>query len=362
MRCEQIRGLLSPYIDNMTNKREKEAVEAHIVECVECRKELEELQAFCAALKKLDSPVIPGDFSQELHKRLLEEKSRVFAVKNLKKPRKTGWIAAGVAGIALVTGIYASSLLPPLGKVAIFQDKEKGEPKKPSMAVEDILERIEGLNDDNEIPIEEPVGIAEKENVGAPISGKKNAAPETAEKGNDEVVSEDVPEPELLVSDVDEYSAADVYLVWVKVNDIEDSLARLIEIADNHKAEYSLIPDAAKANASSDIKSKELVLKLDGSNLEAVLNELRNIGEISEPEYDEIVLSEQLAEANQNISFLKQQLEAINSDEEISEEEQARCKELESELRIWQEKKAVLEKDADTVTLKVYLVEEVAAQ
>lgn len=359
MRCEQIRDLLSPYIDNMTNEKEKQAVEAHILECAECRRELEELQAFCVALKRLDSPSVPADFSQDLHKRLIEENGRVFAAKKLKKPRKTGWIAAGVAGIALTAGIYVSSLLPPLGQIALFQDdKEKVEPKKPSMAVEDILERIKGPDYDKEIIINTPVSIAENENAEVQIStdNKENKSPETnpVDSGDTDTAPENAQGTEPVV--------ADIYSTRVKVNNIEESITRLIEIADNNKAEYALMPNGTTAQASSDVKAKELVLKLDSKNVEAVLSELQKIGKLSEPEYEELVLTQQLDEANRHINFLEQQLEIIKSNEEISEAEQAKFEELSSELENWQQQKASLEKTVNGVTLKVYIIEEITSQ
>lgn len=359
MRCEQIRDLLSPYIDRMTNEKEKEAVEAHIFECEECRRELEELETFCAALKKLDSPSIPGDFSQDLHKRLIKENGGIF-VKRLRKPGKTGWIAAGVAGIALTAGIYVSSLLPPLGQIALFQDKEKVEPQKPSMAVEDILERIKGSNYDNEMIIDTPVNVAENENTESQVStnnmdNKENESPGlTVENGDTGTAPENSTETESVV--------ADVFSTRVKVNDIEESITRLIEIADNNKAVYTLMPNGTTAQASSDLKAKELVLKLDSSNLEAVLTELQKIGKISEPEYEKLVLTQQLGEVDRHINFLEQQLETINSNEEISEAEQAKFEELSSELNNWQKQKASLEKTINGVTLKIYIVEEIPAQ
>ena len=44
MRCEQIKEHLSAYMDQMTNERENQLVEAHLAECESSRQELEQLQ------------------------------------------------------------------------------------------------------------------------------------------------------------------------------------------------------------------------------------------------------------------------------------------------------------------------------
>ena len=62
MKCEQIRDLLSPYIDRVTTEEEKRDVEAHIAVCAECRQEVEELSRNRQIALHPDEPRLPDKF------------------------------------------------------------------------------------------------------------------------------------------------------------------------------------------------------------------------------------------------------------------------------------------------------------
>lgn len=70
MECRKINALLSPYIDQMTDEHENALVEAHLRTCPHCRQELQQLQKLCAAIGKMEEPVLPRSLWKDLCERL----------------------------------------------------------------------------------------------------------------------------------------------------------------------------------------------------------------------------------------------------------------------------------------------------
>lgn len=125
MRCQSIRNLLSPYIDLVLSEEEKTKVEKHLATCKYCRQDLAELQSAVKRIRDLEKLEAPSSFMNELHERLLHEKVTPFNKRGRKNHlvgSTTGWFAASAASIALVVGIYISSLVP-FPMVASFFDK-----------------------------------------------------------------------------------------------------------------------------------------------------------------------------------------------------------------------------------------------
>lgn len=113
MRCQQVRGFLSPYLDGVATPREVEFVETHLRTCSDCRQELENLRKLVGALGRMEQLEVPGDFIEELNMRLLRDKIEPLGLKeSITRAQKPRWIALLVAGLALLAGIYVSSLVP----------------------------------------------------------------------------------------------------------------------------------------------------------------------------------------------------------------------------------------------------------
>lgn len=115
MRCQSVRELLSPYIDLVLSEEEKTRVEEHLAACESCRKDLAELQGAVNRIRGMEKREAPSDFMNELHERLLQEK--VTPLENQRHKHHlvhstSRWLVASVASIALVAGIYISSLVP----------------------------------------------------------------------------------------------------------------------------------------------------------------------------------------------------------------------------------------------------------
>ena len=117
MRCQSVRDLLSPYIDLVLSEEDKTRVEQHLAECSSCRGRLAELKSTVKMLHGMKQHTAPSAFMDELHKRLQQEKVVPFdrpddSRNNHLISSTAGWFAASVASIALIAGIYISSLVP----------------------------------------------------------------------------------------------------------------------------------------------------------------------------------------------------------------------------------------------------------
>ncbi len=115
MRCWKVRELLSPYIDEVLSAEELTSVETHLAACESCRKDLAELQSAVNRIRGMEKLEAPSDFMKELHERLLQEKVAPFENHRHKHHlvhSTSRWLVAAVASIALIAGIYVSSLVP----------------------------------------------------------------------------------------------------------------------------------------------------------------------------------------------------------------------------------------------------------
>jgi len=90
MTCHDVRAQLSALLDEALNQPERSALEAHLVTCVDCRRELEELRGTVALLGRLGPVHAPAGFvdrvvteayRQSWTRRLLDALFRPFRVK-----------------------------------------------------------------------------------------------------------------------------------------------------------------------------------------------------------------------------------------------------------------------------------------
>jgi predicted anti-sigma-YlaC factor YlaD len=96
MNHEDIKTLLTIYIEGELEEEDKKLVQAHLKECAECRKELEELNQLEEVLTKMQlkkpSKEIWEQYWSSIYNRL---------------ERKTGWIAFSLGFIILISfGVY----------------------------------------------------------------------------------------------------------------------------------------------------------------------------------------------------------------------------------------------------------------
>ena len=105
--CEVIKDLLPLYIDDVASEGTKELVEDHVKECVDCRKELEEMS---------ERVSIPVSGKAEM------EKAKLFAGIRRAFRRKKVRVAvvSAIVAVLAVTGIYSVFVIP--SRVIPYED------------------------------------------------------------------------------------------------------------------------------------------------------------------------------------------------------------------------------------------------
>lgn len=70
---DEMKSLLSAYVDDACTEPEKQAVERHIAQCADCRQELADLQWIVASLRTMPDIPLPDDFAATFQARLEAE-------------------------------------------------------------------------------------------------------------------------------------------------------------------------------------------------------------------------------------------------------------------------------------------------
>lgn len=344
MNCEQISELLSPYIDQMTNAKENKAIIAHLAVCQNCREELKELESLAAMMHELYTPQLPDTFAQDLRQRLNDEKVSILKPMELKRPSKAGWIAAAVAIVALGTGIFSSSFVPIDNIIAYRQNQtENNEFKKPSMSVEEILSHIKiwdkDTNNDNTADIAQ-TNTGNEEPIKEPVEPTDNIP-----VANEPVIETD-PDPGIRI--------ADIFSAQIKVDNTEEAVDQIIQIAQANNAEYDLNATSSIVQAFSAGSTQMVELKVSHDRVDSLIKEIDSMGMIAAPMHDETVLTDDYADAQEQIKVINEKIaEAKKIDDQLQ------LKQLNKDLYEWTSRKTVIDEEINLATVRVYLVEEI---
>jgi|GEM_PF-380397 len=355
MKCEQIRVLLSPFIDGMTSEKENIIINDHLNCCSQCQKELEQLGTLCAALKNLPTPELPEQFTQDLHKRLLEENKLLFRPKQFKIPRRKGWVAAGMAGLAIAAGIFASINLPIASMIASWQGKNS-QPitNKPSIAINEIIDRFTSGNKEEKPAVETPAKTNQPKVMANNINNNNDAV---FRSGDDNKAggSPDAKTEPTAVKEVNP-KIADVYTTRLNVEKASESLEEVVQLAQAKGWNYNYTNSASKVQALSGPNATGLVLKVNKKDVDDVLNLLGAVGKASEPIHSSVELTKQYGELENQIKALQEQKESLQRSGEGDENQ---LQQIENQLQDYLQQKAALDKDLQMVTLNIHFVEEV---
>lgn len=69
--CNEIKDLLSFYLEGQLHENERKQVVSHLESCVDCKKELEQLSILLEGIKDVEQLELPEDFNQKLHDKLI---------------------------------------------------------------------------------------------------------------------------------------------------------------------------------------------------------------------------------------------------------------------------------------------------
>lgn len=349
MKCEQMHELFSPYLDRMTTQQEAQSLEAHLHVCPICKRQMEEMRVMCTLLKNLDTPQVPASFAEDLHKHLAQEKIKIFASKEIMTPKKPSWLVAGVAGIALSIGIYASSFLPFGTVVASIQNWVNKDSDKPPVVVADnnkILQ--EWINKENAV---NPDPVAQV----AINTGKKTNPNPTVALNPSKLETRLINAGNVAATAVKE-RVADKYLSQIKVENIDQSLQKVAQIADANGAQYSLRSGSYTMAAAAAGSTQVVALQVPKENADKVLSDLAAWG-AGVPAQDPIDYSSAYDEAEKTLAGLELEIQNLQSQTDLSPDQQAQLQQLKYKQSNLLAEKQRIDNELNTVTIEVRLVE-----
>ncbi len=353
MRCDQVRDLLSPYIDEVCSEKERKMVEAHLASCSACREEVERLRHVSKLLSHLYIPELPEGFAEDLHRRLSDEKVLIFRPPEIKKPVKQGWIAATLAALALAGGVYASSVLPVSSMVASWQDRVKQDNNKPTVAINKVLDRIasqekqagENKSDDSSVKVAQNNAktAAQTGQTGSVPTEENVASPATNKCGNDVQAA-----PERFINTV---------ATRLIVKDATSSLEQVRQMASANGIKYSYNSNGAIYMSAQGAQGISLQVKPEDVN--KVISQLSTVGKATIPMDGQEDITDKFNELEKQTAAVKEERDDLAARPVISPEEQARLNDLNINMEKLLQQKAELEKEASLVKINIYFVEEV---
>lgn len=108
MNCNEIRDVLSLYIDDMLEESLVKEVEEHLATCVSCKKEYTDIADMVNHLREIPEAALPASFEMKWKAALAEEKSKsnVISIYH-KKILKNKWRLAGSIAAVFAVGVLS---------------------------------------------------------------------------------------------------------------------------------------------------------------------------------------------------------------------------------------------------------------
>lgn len=345
MNCEQMQKLLSPYLDKMTTYTENQTIEAHLKECGHCAHQLEEMSHMCAMLKKLDTPQVPAGFGADLHNRINHEKIKHFPSREAAVPKKTGWLAAAVAGIALSVGIFASSFLPYGAMMASLQDW-MGKDNKSPVAVVDNNKIIQNW-------INKQLALDNTENNSEIINpGQSNGKINDPTKPSDStgIWSPTSNPVEVALQE----RVGQNYTAKMQVDNMEKSMQDVMQMAYASGAQIGIKSANVMSATAEQVKVVTLEVPKDKAN--QLLSELGTIG-IEAPLQNNVTYTQAYNDNQKELASVETDIEKLQSSNSLSEQQQTQLQSLLKQKQDLQAEQTRIDKEADYVTIEVRMVE-----
>jgi len=350
MRCEACRELLSPFLDGVCNEKENKMVQAHLNVCSGCHDQLEEMRRMAEFLHHMSLPSLPEGFAESLHRKLDAENLIMFTPHEFKVPRKQSWIAAAVAGVALVGGIYASTVLPLGSMIASWQERNQDN-AKPKVAVNEILKHIDN---------EQTAQVADKNAVTKPDQKAVDTLDKSAQTEPRDTYDKatSAPNTDNSLLSTAEQRLADAAAIRLTVANASESRKQVVQIAAANGLSYSYNNNGC-LQALSGPTAQGVTLKVEPQDVDKVLQQLADLGQAVKPTRSTVDMSEQFKEVQTKMEQVQQERQKLTAKVVISSQEIDRLDELNAQLQSLTDQQSRLEKEARLVTINVYFVEAV---
>jgi hypothetical protein len=164
--CSEIRNLLSEYMDDALDAKDKALADEHLRTCPACREELESLQSLVKELGAIPSVKAPSDFLDQLHKRM-EQPSKLSKMRNWFFYPLRVKIPLQLAGAA-VTALIIFSILPIQQSSLKLSTKPEQEKKDATYSTDEAKGMIQ--------PAERPEALVKKDAATGPAKEAREVA------------------------------------------------------------------------------------------------------------------------------------------------------------------------------------------
>ncbi|MGE5544905.1 MAG: zf-HC2 domain-containing protein, partial [Bacillota bacterium] len=350
MRCQNVRELLSPYIDLVLSDEEKTRIEEHLAACESCRKELAELQHAVNRIRGMEKREAPSDFMNRLHERLQQEKVAPFSTKSRQNrlvSYTSGWLVASVASIALIIGIYASSLVP-YPMVASFFEKI---PQVFTPQDSELRSNIEKFLAEKKLQMHTALNLQQPGQEGEKKPPKQvnnrqpqqvAVVPENNEPANANR-TEEVVKPMLI-------KTVNLQLSAVETDEIADSLMDLAE-ANGVQVETSGTQLMAGV-------SKVMTLRVTPEKVGSIVTGVDSLGCLTQPMHGTQDVTEEYKNLKKRLGEVEAEISRLQGLEELDADESNKLQAMLFEKSYLEDKIAELEAQTKLVAVNVMITEE----
>ena len=230
-------------------------------------------------------------------------------------PKKPSWLVAGVAGIALSLGIFASSIMP-AGMMVSLQNWINKDNDKPLVAVVDTDSILKQW-------VSKQAGSKINDNfavVPGPYVGNDYSP---TEKTTD-ITKTDNPLVAALNTDpvVIKERIVENYSAKIKVEDMDNSLRDLKQVASASGARFNIQVANRILTASAANDVQVIALEVPKDNLDNLLNDLAAMG-AGVPAKDTSNYTQAYAETEQALKELEQDIAKLQSQSSLSAEQKS---------------------------------------
>ncbi len=187
--CEEVKEMLSPYIDDVLSEAETRNCREHLASCEACRKEYEFLQGLVKTAGNLPSCSLSTSFHEELHDRLLVVAAEKKAAKQKMRLLRqlTSGFAAAAAMVVLSVVTFSNlpkqtQLTPTAPPTELTQEKTEQNENRPAIEKQPKGETQKPSNVNEIITPEETKEPADALHVSGDISKEPEVASELQEE------------------------------------------------------------------------------------------------------------------------------------------------------------------------------------
>lgn len=298
--CNEIKELLSFYLDNELHENDRKQVVKHLENCNNCKVELERIKDIIEALNEIENIELPKDFSVNLHQKLEKEHAQMYPRKSISKAYVLKWASALVAGFALLfvginAGYFEQFINKNNSEVAymndvdiktVGKDKMYNENKNIQMASDIIGIQQDAVLSDNQVKNTKQTGTQKVVPKDEPVKTRDNNIDQSVQiaqlpdKPKDDVTTFsasgfDKTEKDLSTQDKDLY----ISNMTLLVDNIPDSISKIRTIVENNGGKIE------ESNMESATNQKECVILVSKSNYDQMVDSIEKVGTTKDTEY-----------------------------------------------------------------------------